>query len=119
MFHPHFFHFFYGPFGLSFGGVCLILYFLPTIIAALRSHPSAGAIFAVNLFLGWTFIGWVLALIWSAGNTNNYTGPYPPYNPSADSQDRIIHQLRQLQQLRDEGALTEEEFNRQKSALLR
>lgn len=119
MFHTHFFHYFTGVFGMTFGGVCLVLYFLPTIVAALRRHPNSGAIFAVNLFLGWTFIGWILCLVWAASTNTNYTGPYPPYNPSADSQDRVIQQLRQLQQLREEGALTEEEFNRQKSAILR
>jgi hypothetical protein len=118
MFHYPF-HFFHGIFGLTFGGVCLIFYFLPTIVAALRSHPSAGAIFAINLLLGWTFIAWVICLVWAASDTSHYNGPYPPYNPSSDSQDRIINQLRQLQQLRDEGALTEEEFNRQKASILR
>lgn len=119
MLHLHIFHFFDGPFGLTIGALCLIPYFLPTIVAALRRHPSAGAIFAVNFFLGWTFIAWVLCLIWAASDSSRYTGSYPPYNPAADSQDRIINQLRQLQQLRDEGALTEDEFNRQKATILR
>jgi hypothetical protein len=41
------------------------LYFLPIITAVLRSHPDSGAIFVVNLFLGWTIIGWVIALAWA------------------------------------------------------
>lgn len=118
MFHFPFWHL-HGIFGLTTGGICLILYFLPTIVAALRSHPSIGGILAVNFFLGWTCIAWIICLVWAASDTNRYTGSYPPYNPSADSQDRVIHQLRQLQQLRDEGALTEEEFNRQKATILR
>jgi hypothetical protein len=119
MFHPHFFHFFTGAFGMTIAVLCLIPYFLPTIVAAMRSHPSVGGIFVVNFFFGWTFIGWILCLIWAASDSSRYTGAYPPYNPTADSQDRIINQLRQLQDLRDQGTLTEEEFNRQKSALLR
>lgn len=43
-------------------------YFLPTIIATLRNHRNAGAIVAVNVLLGWTFIGWVVALVWSMTN---------------------------------------------------
>ena len=43
----------------------LVIYFLPSIIAAFRRHPSALAIFLIDLLLGWTFIGWVGALIWS------------------------------------------------------
>lgn len=37
------------------------LYFLPAIIAAIR-RSRANPVFVVNLFLGWTFIGWVVAL---------------------------------------------------------
>jgi hypothetical protein len=48
----------------------LLIYFLPTVIALTRGHLSALAIFFLNLFLGWTVIGWVVALIWSCtGNT--------------------------------------------------
>ena len=43
----------------------LALYFLPTIIAVARKRPNALAIFLLNFFLGWTFIGWVVALVWS------------------------------------------------------
>jgi hypothetical protein len=43
----------------------LALYFLPTIIAVVRKKRNALAIFLLNLFLGVTFIGWVVALVWS------------------------------------------------------
>lgn len=41
------------------------MYFAPTIIAAGRKHHNRMAIFALNLLLGWTLIGWVGALVWS------------------------------------------------------
>ena len=41
------------------------LYFLPTIIAAKRSHPHTAGIVLVNIFLGWTFLGWIGSLIWA------------------------------------------------------
>jgi hypothetical protein len=41
------------------------LYFLPYIVARCRHHSNAESIGVVNLFLGWTFIGWVVALAWS------------------------------------------------------
>jgi len=44
----------------------LALYFLPTIVAVVRKKRNALAIFLLNLFLGITFIGWVVALVWSA-----------------------------------------------------
>ena len=41
--------------------VCPLFYFLPTIIA--RRKRNVGAIFLLNLVAGWTFIGWIDALI--------------------------------------------------------
>jgi Superinfection immunity protein len=64
-------------FGLIFG---LVLLFLPTVVARLRNHPNAGAIFLVNLFFGWTFIGWVVSLLWACARTQRpvlYGRPYP------------------------------------------
>ncbi len=41
------------------------VYFLPTVIAACRGHHNAPAIFALNLLLGWTLLGWVVAAVWA------------------------------------------------------
>ncbi len=41
----------------------LFIYFLPSIVG--RRKANATAIFMLNLFLGWTFLGWVVALIWA------------------------------------------------------
>jgi len=38
------------------------LYFLPTIVAVLRRVPNSGSVLVINLFLGWSFVGWVVAL---------------------------------------------------------
>ena len=46
--------------------VSLAIYFVPTIIAYVRDHHSVLAIFVANFFLGWTFLGWVGAMVWSA-----------------------------------------------------
>lgn len=45
--------------------VVLVLYLLPGIVAWERGHQSRGAVLVLNIFLGWTFIGWVLALVWA------------------------------------------------------
>ena len=45
--------------------ICILLYFLPSIIAVIRHHRNALPIFLLNLFLGWTLIGWIAAIIWS------------------------------------------------------
>src|SRR5262252_793447 len=43
--------------------LCLMIYFLPAIIG--RKKRDATALTALNLFLGWTLIGWVGALVWA------------------------------------------------------
>jgi hypothetical protein len=45
--------------------ILVLLYILPSIIAATRGHRNGMAICALNLLLGWTLVGWVAALIWS------------------------------------------------------
>jgi hypothetical protein len=45
---------------------CILLYFLPSIIA--RRKRNARAIFWLNLLTGWTFIGWVGSLVWALTN---------------------------------------------------
>ncbi len=53
--------FIFGPFfGLGF-----VFYFLPSIIALARSKRNIVAIFLLNLLLGWSVIGWVVALVWA------------------------------------------------------
>ena len=42
-----------------------VIYFLPSIVAAAGQKRKAAAIFVLNLFLGWTFLGWVLSLVWA------------------------------------------------------
>jgi len=41
------------------------IYFLPSIIASKRNHKNGLPIALLNLFLGWLFIPWVVALCWS------------------------------------------------------
>ena len=43
----------------------LLVYFLPAIVGFYRKHHRAWAIFALNLFLGWTVVGWIVALVWA------------------------------------------------------
>jgi Na+/H+-dicarboxylate symporter len=45
--------------------IALVLYFVPAIIAGIRAKRNAGAIFALNLFLGWTALGWIVSLVWA------------------------------------------------------
>ena len=40
-------------------------YFLPVLVAYSRKHRSAMAIGFLNVFLGWTLLGWLIAMVWS------------------------------------------------------
>lgn len=69
--------------GLAFS---LALLFLPTLIARSRNHPHVSAIFLVNLFFGWTFIGWVVSFIWACMRPAvqvSYAPVYPLQHPAA------------------------------------
>lgn len=43
----------------------ICIYFIPTVVANTYEHPNRRAIFYINLFLGWTLLGWAVACIWS------------------------------------------------------
>jgi len=55
----------FGFFFFPFFGFGFVLYFLPSIIALTRSKRDLLGIFLLNFFLGWTFIGWIVALVWA------------------------------------------------------
>jgi hypothetical protein len=48
------------------------MYFLPTIIANSRGVRSSLGVFFLNLFLGWTIVGWVVALVWAVSGETRY-----------------------------------------------
>ncbi len=60
--------YFSGFVGIILFILSLLFYFLPTIIALIRGHKNALAIFLLNFLLGFTLIGWVVSLVWSVKN---------------------------------------------------
>ncbi|HEY1688798.1 MAG TPA: superinfection immunity protein [Solirubrobacteraceae bacterium] len=40
----------------------MALFFLPSVVAVARKARHQGSVVVLNLFLGWTFVGWVVAL---------------------------------------------------------
>jgi hypothetical protein len=50
------------------------LYFLPSLIAVARHTHNSTGIFLLNLFLGWTCIGWIIALVMALCSSS-----CPPY----------------------------------------
>ena len=69
--------------------ILLVPYFLPTIIAILRKKRNAGAVAVLNLLLGWTVIGWIVALVWALTADSptvpvvNVTAYPPPSQPAS------------------------------------
>ncbi|WP_455231166.1 superinfection immunity protein [Geopseudomonas aromaticivorans] len=43
----------------------ICVYFIPGLVASSRDNPSAGGVWVINIFLGWTLLGWVVALAWA------------------------------------------------------
>jgi hypothetical protein len=51
--------------GLLFVAAAVSMYFIPSGLAYTRKHHNRQAILALNLFFGWTLIGWVACLVWA------------------------------------------------------
>lgn len=51
-------------------------YLLPTMIAVLRRHPYRESIAVLNIFLGWTLLGWVGAMVWAVAPVTSEPASY-------------------------------------------
>jgi hypothetical protein len=54
---------------MSFFLFVCAMYWLPTLIAVVRRTPSAIGVAVLNFFLGWTVIGWIVALVWALASS--------------------------------------------------
>ena len=68
-----------GMLGLFFAGIGL--YFYPAITASAREHPNQTSIMVLNLLLGWTLVGWVVAMVWSVSAISAAQTRTPIENP--------------------------------------
>lgn len=94
--------------------VSFVVYFLPTFIAARRKHHNATGIFVLDLFLGWTGIGWLAALIWSVSAVREPQQPVTVVTGEADKYQK----LERLAALKEKGALSQQEYDLEKAKLL-
>lgn len=60
------------PIGVIFS---VAVYLIPTQVAVRRIHHNWLAITILNLFLGWTFLGWVAALVWACTESRLAVAP--------------------------------------------
>lgn len=86
--------------------ILIPLIFLPTIIAINKNHHYKIPIILINILGGmlWGF-GWLVALIWCfiEPKSNNISA---------------THEIEKLHELKEKGALTQEEYDTKKKALL-
>ncbi|WP_336334622.1 superinfection immunity protein [Pseudomonas putida] len=94
--------------------VSFFLYLLPMLIAFHRHHENYTAIFMLNLFLGWTGIVWVVCLIWAF-----ISKPAPLHQVNGAGESSKYEELERISALRNSGVLTSEEFEREKSRILK
>lgn len=45
--------------------ISLAIYFVPVVVAYIRKHNNIVPITILTVFLGWTFFGWLAALLWA------------------------------------------------------
>jgi hypothetical protein len=51
--------------------IVIVVYLIPTLVALYRHHKSTGGIAIVNILLGWTVIGWIIALAWAGSDAGH------------------------------------------------
>jgi len=93
--------------------VLILIYFLPSLISY-GIHRNYVSIFILNLFLGWTILGWIFALIWAYNKDKKETIVIEDKKSNT-----ITSELKELKELLNEGILTEEEYESQKQKILK
>lgn len=71
--------------GTGAGGLIILagliaLYWAPSLIGGTRHVRHTGPLFAINLLLGWTVLGWIIALVmalWPQAQHQAYAAPQP------------------------------------------
>lgn len=83
------------------------IYMAPSGVAFIRKVPSPWSIVVINALLGWTLIGWAVALAMAVRDRK-------PAEPKPDATAGV----QQLAELRAQGLLTDDEFSAAKGRLL-
>ncbi|WP_369574203.1 superinfection immunity protein [Acidithiobacillus sp. IBUN Pt1247-S3] len=77
--------------------MAIVIYFVPSIVAYSRGAQNFLAIFLLNLFLGWSLLGWVGSLIWALLDEKKGYPCVPfPHAPAATSPQAVAAQPQAL-----------------------
>jgi len=106
---------------LVLGIMALGAYLIPSIIAFGAGKKNAPAILLLNLALGWTLLGYVIAFVWAL-TKDNENRPIVVQNaqPTAPPplQISLEQQLLELKDLVDKNLITQEEYDSKRSKLI-
>jgi hypothetical protein len=112
----------------------LLVYGLPTYIAFKRNHEFKWIILAINIVLGASGLGWLIAFVWAVWPQDKTLADPLLGNPTGTGRRNVGHTLGEMQAsaaqkrdpldeleklgaLRAKGVLTEEEFAQEKSRI--
>jgi ribosomal protein L37E len=70
---------------------------IPSAVAFGRNHPNKVPILLLNIFLGATIIGWVIALIWASMNLDKYA-----MNTINKTEQKTTHTTSEIRQPQEE-----------------
>jgi len=109
--------------GALFFKVIFFIYFIPTVIALVRLPILKWkflTVFFINLFFGWTVYGWWISFgkALSSGNKKIIL-QVPGENSNSFASENKYDQLGKLQDLKNSGAITEEEYEKEKKKILK
>ncbi|MDJ1499515.1 superinfection immunity protein [Xanthocytophaga agilis] len=82
--------------------IYLFIYFIPSVIG--YKKPNAKWIIGVNVLLGWTVIGWIIAMIWAVRKESK------PDRSIEANQKRINKALQELEDSHKRGELSDTEY---------
>jgi hypothetical protein len=100
--------------------IILFLHFVPTIIAFRSKNPKRWTIFVINTLFGITLIGYLIALSWAiswAINAKKRDKVAKSISNDSSKENTIIL-LEKYNNLRINGAISEEEYQEKKREIL-
>jgi hypothetical protein len=71
---------------IIFAILAVALYFTPAIVVFARRLPHSGSVIIIDVFLGWTLIGWVVALAMACRSKPAAVQPVMPVMPQQGQQ---------------------------------
>lgn len=102
-------------------------YFYPSIVAAKTGKRNLVPIVALNTLVGWTLVGWIVALIWSLTPTSqekNTVQSQPPSQPSTSlatadpTAGSVEERLANLKKLLETGVISEVEYTAKRTTII-